>query len=103
VLFHEVVMENPDGTAVGAGPARGGRAGANGAANGRGRYVMDRNYMKEFHTSTSELAQIATRAHPKLLVLYHPVGRGTPAEFVEQVMEGYHGGPVVFAQDLEAY
>ena len=97
VLFHEVRMENPNPA------AQSGPSGSAGAPSGRGRYVMDPNYMHEFHTSTSELADIATRAHPKLLVLYHQVGRGTPAEFLEKVMAQYHGGPVMYAEDLEVY
>jgi ribonuclease Z len=60
------------------------------------------NYMKEFHTSPSELAEIASRAKPRLLLLYHPVIRKPPAEIVREVMEGFHG-PVIFARDLDIY
>lgn len=55
------------------------------------------------HTSTTELAAIATRAQPRLLVLYHQLFWGTDdAGLVAEVRRGY-GGAVVSARDLEVY
>jgi len=49
-------------------------------------------YFKAFHTSPSELGEIATRARPKLLVLYHQVmGETTEEDLVEQVKQYYSG------------
>jgi len=56
-----------------------------------------------FHTSTAELASIASRAQPKLLVLYHQVFHTVPeGELLRQVREHY-GGAVVSAHDLDVY
>ncbi|MBI1796725.1 MAG: MBL fold metallo-hydrolase [Candidatus Eisenbacteria bacterium] len=55
------------------------------------------------HTSTTELAAIATRAKPRLLVLYHQLFWGTDdAGLVREVRRGYDGA-VVSARDLEVY
>lgn len=56
------------------------------------------------HTSTYELADIATRARPKLLVLYHQLyfGRTTDADLVREVRSRYRGA-VVSARDLDAF
>ena len=60
-------------------------------------------YFKVFHTSPVELGDIATRARPKLLVLYHQVmGETTEEDLVEQVKEHY-AGKVVSAKDLGVY
>ena len=60
-------------------------------------------YFKAFHTSPSELAEIATRARPKLLVLYHQVmGETTEDDLVQQVKEHY-AGKFVSARDLGVY
>jgi ribonuclease BN (tRNA processing enzyme) len=60
-------------------------------------------YHAAYHTSTYELGDIATRARPKLLVLYHQLGWGdSDAELVRQVRTRY-GGVVVSARDLGVY
>jgi ribonuclease BN (tRNA processing enzyme) len=60
-------------------------------------------YHADAHTSTSELAAIATRAKPRLLVLYHQLFWGTTDEaLVREVQRGYDGA-VVSAKDLEVY
>jgi ribonuclease BN (tRNA processing enzyme) len=62
-----------------------------------------RKYFASFHTSTAELARIAVRAKPKLLVLYHQVFHGVPeGELVGQVRARYSGA-VVSAHDLDVY
>ena len=60
-------------------------------------------YFKTFHTSPEELGDIARRAHPKLLVLYHQVLHKQPEEdLVEQVRRSY-SGTFVSAKDLGMY
>jgi len=60
-------------------------------------------YHADAHTSTEQLASIATWAHPKLLVLYHQLFWGeTDEELVKEVRKGYQGA-VVSARDLEVY
>jgi ribonuclease BN (tRNA processing enzyme) len=77
VLVHEVYC-NP--------PAQGGSA-----------------YYKAAHTSAAELAEIATQAKPKLLVLYHQLFSGcTEAALLQQVQQKY-AGAVVSAKDLDIY
>ena len=60
-------------------------------------------YFASFHTSTTELAAIATRARPKLLVLYHQLFHGvSEGEMLHEVREHY-SGVVVSAHDLDVY
>jgi len=60
-------------------------------------------YLKNFHTSTKELAAIAEKAQPKLLVLYHQLyGTTDDAGLVREVEEQYKG-KVVSAKDLDVY
>jgi ribonuclease BN (tRNA processing enzyme) len=59
-------------------------------------------YMAAFHTSASELADIATRAHAKALVMTHLAitAGGTEAGLVDALKKGY-GGKVAVAHDLD--
>jgi ribonuclease Z len=60
-------------------------------------------YFKAFHTSPEELGEIAVRARPKLLVLYHLVmGETTEEDLVEQMKKAY-SGKFVAAKDLGVY
>ena len=60
-------------------------------------------YFKTFHTSPQELGEIARRAHPKLLVLYHQVlGELPESDLVEQMRQAY-SGKFVSAKDLGVY
>lgn len=60
-------------------------------------------YHRRYHTSTIELAQLASRAHPKLLLLYHQLHWGaTDEELVAEISRTYHG-PIVSARDLGIY
>lgn len=60
-------------------------------------------YHADAHTSTTELAALATRAKPRLLVLYHQLYWGTDDEgLVREVRRGYDGA-VVSGRDLEVY
>jgi ribonuclease BN (tRNA processing enzyme) len=60
-------------------------------------------YHASAHTSAHELAAIATRAHPKLLVLTHQLFWGTtPDELLAEVRSGYNG-VVVSGNDLDVF
>jgi ribonuclease BN (tRNA processing enzyme) len=62
-----------------------------------------RQYHPAYHTSTYDLGDLATRARPKLLVLYHQLGWGDDdAELVRQVRTRF-SGKVVSARDLGVY
>jgi ribonuclease Z len=60
-------------------------------------------YHKQFHTSTLELAGIASRVKPGLLILYHQLYWGaTDKDLIREINQHYKG-PVVSAQDLDIY
>lgn len=60
-------------------------------------------YHSSVHTSSQELAEIATRARPKLLILYHQLlWRSSEQDILLEIRKGYDG-PVVSGQDLEVY
>lgn len=60
-------------------------------------------YHRSFHTSGVELGEIAARARPKLLVLYHQLLWGaTKAELLAEIRQNFDG-PVAFADDLDVY
>lgn len=60
-------------------------------------------YHSNFHTSSKELAEIAAKAKPKLLVLYHQLLWGaTKEQLLEEIGKGYTG-KVVFGNDLDVY
>ena len=60
-------------------------------------------YHASFHTSSRELGDIATRARPGLLVLYHQLLWGsTPEELLQEIRRVYDGA-VVFGNDLDGY
>jgi ribonuclease BN (tRNA processing enzyme) len=60
-------------------------------------------YFDAFHTSTEELATIASRAKPKLLVLYHQLFIGVPEGELLQSVREHYAGAVVSAHDLDVY
>lgn len=56
------------------------------------------------HTSTRELAGIAQRARPGLLVLYHQLYWGASDEdLLREIRSAGYAGPVVAGRDLERY
>lgn len=60
-------------------------------------------YHSQFHTSSEELAALANRAKPGLLILYHQLFWGTSeAELVKEINADY-AGKVVAAHDLDVY
>lgn len=73
------------------------------AARFRERPSEWQRYHASVHTSTYELAEIAVRVQPGLLVLYHQLFWGaTDAELLEEIREHYDGA-VVSARDLDVY
>ena len=65
-------------------------------------------YRRKHHTSSRELAELATQARPGLLVLYHRanpggVGRSNPAEAVLEEVRRAYGGRVVTGRDLDVF
>ena len=68
---------------------------------------QDRNpswakYMRSFHTSTVELAQLASQAKPKLLILYHQVTNISDEQLLEEIRARY-SGQIVSGKDLDVY
>ena len=62
-----------------------------------------KEYFRTFHTSPAEVGEIARRARPKLLVVYHQVLEKLPeADLVEQMKKEY-SGDWVSAKDLGVY
>jgi ribonuclease BN (tRNA processing enzyme) len=60
-------------------------------------------YHARYHTSSAELAAIATKARPGLLVLTHQLFWGTSeADLLAEVQRGY-AGRVVSGRDLDVY
>jgi ribonuclease BN (tRNA processing enzyme) len=65
-----------------------------------------RKYIRSFHTSTKELAEIANKAKPGLLILYHQMFFGGPADTEEGILneiQQSYSGKVVSAHDLDIY
>lgn len=60
-------------------------------------------YHKDSHTSTEELADIAKRAKPKLLVLYHQLFWGATDEELVNEVKQFYDGEVVSGRDLDVY
>jgi len=60
-------------------------------------------YHSRYHTSSRELAELASKAKPGLLVLYHQLFWGTSEdELLNEVRAGY-AGKVVSGRDLDVY
>ena len=62
-----------------------------------------RRYHSSYHTSAAQLAEIASEAKPRLLVLYHQLFWGTTDEALVQEIRGSYRGEVVSARDLDVY
>lgn len=55
------------------------------------------------HTTTRELAKIANKTLPRLLVLYHILFLGAPEASVVDEIARHYGGEVVLANDLDVF
>jgi ribonuclease BN (tRNA processing enzyme) len=70
-----------------------------------------RNYAAKFHTTTTQLAELAKQAKPKLLILYHASIAWRPAvdsersrpEVLLQEMMSQYSGQVIVGRDLDVY
>jgi ribonuclease BN (tRNA processing enzyme) len=60
-------------------------------------------YHSQFHTSTRQLGEIAARARPGLLVLYHQLFWGRPEEEAIGEIREVFNGRVVSGRDLDIY
>jgi ribonuclease BN (tRNA processing enzyme) len=58
-------------------------------------------FAAKYHTTTEQLADLATRAKPRLLILYH-VQAFSPDEAFKEMVDRYNGH-VVVGRDLEVY
>jgi ribonuclease BN (tRNA processing enzyme) len=63
-------------------------------------------YNRAFHTETNELAELATKARPKTLILYHQMyfggSKDTETGMLAEIRSKYKG-KVVSARDLAVY
>ena len=68
-------------------------------------------YGAKYHTNTTQLAELASKAKPRLLIIYHasivlrPGLRpqaSSPEELLKEVLSEY-SGEVVVARDLDVY
>lgn len=60
-------------------------------------------YHKNFHTSSRSVAEIATKAKPGLLVLYHQLlWSATEDDLIKEIRQGY-GGNLASGHDLDIY
>jgi len=62
-----------------------------------------KEYFRTFHTSPQELGDVATRAHAKLLVIYHEVFEKLPQQDLVEQVNRYYSGKMAFAKDLDVY
>jgi ribonuclease BN (tRNA processing enzyme) len=61
------------------------------------------NYHTKFHTSSTQLAEIANQSKPKLVVLTHELVWGsTPQKLLDEIKSKY-SGKVVFGNDLDIF
>jgi ribonuclease BN (tRNA processing enzyme) len=60
-------------------------------------------YHSSVHTSSHELAEMALRAQPGLLILYHQLFWGTSEEELLWEVRARYGGAVVSGRDLDVY
>jgi ribonuclease BN (tRNA processing enzyme) len=59
--------------------------------------------LKNWHTSARELAYIAGKARPRLLVLYHQIRLGIPASQILAEIRKHYRGRVVYGNDLQRF
>jgi ribonuclease BN (tRNA processing enzyme) len=60
-------------------------------------------YHARYHTSARELGELAARARPRLLVLYHQLFWGTSEEELVREVQARFDGKVVSGKDLDVY
>jgi len=67
------------------------------------RPVEWQRYHSRYHTSATELAELASRAKPALLVLYHQLYWGTSDDDLLKEVQAAYPGKVVSGRDLGIY
>ena len=60
-------------------------------------------YHSRYHTSAPQLAELATKAKPGLLILYHQLFWGTSEEDLLKEVQSLYKGKVVSGRDLDVY
>ena len=65
--------------------------------------AIRQKYHARAHTSATQLGDIATKAKPKLLILYHQLFFGSSDETLLSEVRSRFSGRVVSAKDLEVY
>ncbi len=60
-------------------------------------------YHRSYHTSSVELAQMAQKSKPELLVLYHQLLWGVPDNLTDEIEASGYFGRVVSARDLDIF
>jgi ribonuclease BN (tRNA processing enzyme) len=61
-------------------------------------------YHARYHTSTRELADLAKRAKPKMLVLTHElIWTSNPSAMIAEIRAAGYDGPLAFGNDLDVY
>ena len=71
------------------------------AAMAPARREVFEKFSTKYHTKTTQLAELASKAKPKLLVLYHHSGN-TPEELNAE-MRAVYAGHFIVSRDLDAY
>ena len=59
-------------------------------------------YVRAYHTTALQLGELAARARPKLLVVYHNGRRGPADRILADIRQAY-SGPVAIAADLQRF
>jgi len=62
-----------------------------------------KKYHAVHHTSSHQLAEIANKCHPKLLIAYHTLFWGTRDEDILEEIKQYYKGNVVIGRDLQIF
>ena len=67
------------------------------------RTADEQKYFANFHTSTYELAELAAKARPKLLVLYHQMPLTSTFEVLLKELQDRYKGKVISGSDLDIF
>jgi ribonuclease Z len=59
-------------------------------------------YVRAYHTTALQLGELAARARPKLLVVYHNGRRATSDRILSDIRRSF-SGPVIIANDLQRF
>jgi ribonuclease BN (tRNA processing enzyme) len=62
-----------------------------------------RRYHAAVHTTSVQLAAIASDVQPELLILYHQLFHGVTEADLLQEVQAHYAGDVVSGRDLEVY